>query len=323
MNRFAKGVLLALLGASLWGFSGGCAQFLLSNYDISAFFITVLRMPLGGLVLLGAVALTQKGKLTAMVRDRSSWAPLALFGILGLMASQIAYLLCIQQTNAGTATVLQALSTVMVMLWVCVTTPRWPRLGEAIALVCALAATVLISTAGDLTTLSLPPLALVWGLLNALTVAFYLIQPLKLFEKWGSLPVTGAAMFIGGVTALAIWLLLQIPAGVSPDIATLVSLPHLDAVGWLVFAILTLVGTCAAYGLYLAGVAAVGSVPGSLIGSAEPVSATLFSVFWLGTVFTWADWVGLVLMVITIVLVALQPEKCDESPRPPTSSEAE
>ena len=43
-RRHLRGVLCALTGAGLWGFSGACAQFLLANYDITPSFITAVRM---------------------------------------------------------------------------------------------------------------------------------------------------------------------------------------------------------------------------------------------------------------------------------------
>ena len=73
--------------------------------------------------------------------------------------------------------------------------------------------------------------------------------------------------------------------------------------------LLILVGTLGAFGLYLHGVSIVGGVKGSMLGAAEPVSATVIAAVWLSTLFTWADWIGLALMVATIFLVALQPAK--------------
>ena len=61
------------------------------------------------------------------------------------------------------------------------------------------------------------------------------------------------------------------------------ALPALDAAGAAVFAAFVLVGTFAAFALYLHGVSVVGSVQGSLLGAVEPVSATLFATLWLGT----------------------------------------
>ena len=80
--------------------------------------------------------------------------------------------------------------------------------------------------------------------------------------------------------------------------------PTLDAWGWFVLAVIAVVGTFAAYFLFLNGISMVGSVQGSQLGAIEPVSATVCSAVLTGTVFSAYDWVGLVLMVCTILLVA-------------------
>ena len=82
-----------------------------------------------------------------------------------------------------------------------------------------------------------------------------------------------------------------------------IALPALDAAGAGVFAAFVLVGTFAAFALYLHGVSVVGSVQGSLLGAVEPVSATLFATLWLGTAFTGADLAGCALMIAMIFLV--------------------
>ena len=79
--------------------------------------------------------------------------------------------------------------------------------------------------------------------------------------------------------------------------------------GMLVLAAIVVVGTLAAFGLYLHGVSIVGSVKGGLLGTTEPASAMVFAALWLGTMFTWADWIGLVLMVAMIFLVTLSGSK--------------
>lgn len=52
------------------------------------------------------------------------------------------------------------------------------------------------------------------------------------------------------------------------------------------------VGTAIAFGLYLQGVSMIGPLKGSIMGSVEPVSAVVISVFWLGTRFTLPDFLG-------------------------------
>ena len=77
--------------------------------------------------------------------------------------------------------------------------------------------------------------------------------------------------------------------------------------------LIIVVGTFAAFALYLHGVSIVGSVKGSLLGAIEPVSATLFSALWLGTAFSGADWAGFVLMIAMIFLVTGEKPPKEES----------
>lgn len=306
MNRFTKGILCALAGTSCWGFSGACGQFLLEGYAVSPLFLTTVRMLGAGALFLMLLAVTQRESLVAALRDPATFRGLLAFGGIGLLLSQLTYLISISYTNAGTATVLQSLAIVFVMLFTCASTRRLPRAGEFAALVCAFGASLLIATKGDLGTLSLPVAGLAWGIVNALSVAFYLVQPRKLLERWGSLLVSGVGMALGGLVMLGIWIIACIVApSLGPQAAQLVAVPSFDAPGILVLALLVFIGSFAAFALYIHGVSIVGSVNGGLLGVAEPVSAMLFSTLWLGTAFLWADWAGLALMAVTILLVSL------------------
>ena len=126
---------------------------------------------------------------------------------------------------------------------------------------------------------------------------FYTMYPKPLFEQWGSWPVTGMGMLVGGLTGV-------VACGVTGTFAR--GLPSLDPMSVFVLACAVLLGTCVSYGLFLHGISVIGPVAGNMLGAAEPVSATVLSALWLGTAFSWADWAGLVLMVATIVLIALQ-----------------
>lgn len=302
-----RGIICALVGASLWGFSGSCAQYLFAHYQIDSLFITSVRMLGSGLLFLLLLAALYRPQLRGMFRDRRTLRQLVLFGVVGLFPSQILYVIVISYTNAGTATVLQMLNTVFVIFATCIIARRGPRAAELGAFALAMVATVLIATKGDLGTLSIPLPGLLWGLANAAAVAFYLMYPKELYEKWSSLPVIGVGMLFGGIGSWLLWgasaALNAATAGAVPLLATF---PALTLPGYAVLGAIVLVGTFAAFGLYLYGVSIVGGVKGSLLGAVEPLSATVISALWLGTVFTWADWAGLVLMVATIFLVTLQ-----------------
>ena len=198
-----------------------------------------------------------------------------------LFVDQFAYAMTIAFTNAGTATVLQMLSTVFVMLFTCVMGRHLPKGNEFAGLICAFAATVLIATQGDLGTLVLPAAGLFWGLLNAVCVAVYVLTPRAagLFDRFGSFAATSVGMLVTCVcSGIAYAIQLAMGAGAPEAVASM------DAFGWLVL---------------------IGSVTGSLLGAVEPISASVCACVFLGTAFSGFDWAGLVLMLTMLALVTL------------------
>ena len=306
MSKFARGVIITLLGASMWGFSGACSQYLFANSDISSLFLTNVRMVCAGLLFLAYLLLRRRSDVRGILTDPEQRRQLLVFGCLGLFLCQFSYVVLVSYTNAGTATVLQSFNVVFCLMATCIREKRGPRANELAAIALALVATVLIATKGDLSSLSLPVAGLVWGLFNALSCALYITYPRRLFARWGSLPVTGLGMLFGGITSLVVSAVsTALAVATSGAVGQVVSFPALDLAGLGVLAIVVLVGTFAAFGLYLHGVSVVGGVRGSLLGTVEPVSAMLFSALWLSTSFVWADWVALVLMIGTVFLVSL------------------
>ena len=296
----ARGLVCALAGASLWGVSGACAQFLLDGYGVTPTFVTAARALTAAarLVVLRAGRYSAAG--AALLRGGAARRGAALFGV-ALFLSQFTFAASVGATNAGTATVLQSLAVVLIMLLACARRRALPRLGDAAGLACALAATWLIATQGNPGVLQLPPDGLAWGLVNALSVTFYIMYPRRLYARFGSLPVVGCGMMASAAVSVGVWGLGGL-WGAPP------SLPALDATGALVLvAGVGVLGTFVAFGLYLTGVATVGPVAGGLLGAVEPASATALAALWLGTVVSAADGAGLALMVAMIVLVSRAP----------------
>lgn len=290
----AAGVASTLLGAVAWGFSGTCVQYLFARTGMDPLLLTTIRQLGAGLVFL-AVLLRDQRLLRDMLGDRDALRRLAVFGSCGLFLNSALYAVTISYTNAGTATVLQSLNIVIVLVVTCVAVRRAPRPFELAALACALAATFLIATHGDPSRLSLPLPGLVFGLATACAAAFYTMYPRPLFERFGSFAVTGLGMLGGGLTG-------AVACAATGTLAR--GLPAVDAMGVAVLAVAVLVGTFGAYGLFLHGISVVGPVAGNMLGAAEPVSATVIAALWLATPFSAADWAGLALMVATILLIA-------------------
>jgi drug/metabolite transporter (DMT)-like permease len=216
---------------------------------------------------------------------------MVIFALLGLAFSQYTYLASIDHSNAGTATVLQYLGPVLIMGLVCLKNLRLPTWKEAVAVVLAVGGTFLLATHGNPKTMVLSRQGLMWGLLSAVSLALYTLLPAKIIPKWGSMLVTGWAMLLGGIAMALVSKVWTIPVS-------------LDLYGWLAVSGMVVMGTLLAYTMYLQGVADIGGVRASMLASVEPVSATLFSVFWLGTQFMWIDLAGFVCIMATVFLLA-------------------
>lgn len=206
-----------------------------------------------------------------------------------MITNQLFYLLAVRMTNPGTATVMQCLQIVIIMVYSCVTSRRMPRRREIIGTGLAFLGTLLIATGGDPTTLSIPPMGLAMGLLCAIGGACICIIPAKILPEYGSMTVTGLAMFGAGI-------------GMSAVVRPWQNMPVMDGTGWFALALLTVVGSFLAYSLYMQGVKEIGSVRASLIGTIEPLSATVSSVIVLGTVFMPTDLIGFALIIAMVFL---------------------
>ncbi len=297
-KRFWIGVLSTLVGGTLWGFSGSCAQFLLSNYDVDPLFVTSARMVMAGVLLLLFMLLKRRSLLFLMLKDRASRFRLAIFGF-AILGCQATYIIAINYSNAGTVTVLQCTNIVFILIVTCLILRKLPKIKEVIGVVVALIATWLIATQGKWINMVLPPEAIFWGLMAGVTAAIYTMCPKKLFTKWGSFNSIAVGMMVGAIIVIIAHLILNV-------IGELILFPELDATGWIAIIAITLVGTIAAFGFFLHGVSIVGPVKGSLLGTIEPASATIISAIWLGTEFSIADIFGFILMMAMIVLVTIK-----------------
>lgn len=295
-NHVMRGVVCALFGGVLWGFSGTCAQLLMSTYDVPALWITCVRMSIAGALFLAATAVKDPRGLVAVFRDWRSLISIAAFALFGVLLTQVSYLLTIGYTDAGTGTMLEQIGLVFIMVYVCLRTRRLPKLREAIGLVFALIGMVVISTQGNLGGLAIPIEGLAWGLVAALALAFYTLMPARVLKKWGSLIVTGLAMTFGGAAATAFVQPWTIPVAVEPSmVATM--------------AAIVVVGTLGAYMLYLQGITDAGPVKASLLCAVEPVSAMVISAVWLKTAITVYDIGGCALILVMVLLVTQREEK--------------
>ena len=138
--------------------------------------------------------------------------------------------------------------------------------------------------------MELTPRGLFWGLMAGIGAASYSLLSRAPVGRFGSIPVTGLGMLIGGVVLCGIAQVWKVPAG-------------LDGRAILYLAVIVLVGTVGAFTLFLQGIALVGPVKAALFACLEPLTAATLSVVWLHASFTAADLIGFACILATVVLM--------------------
>lgn len=286
-----RGIAFTLLGGTLWGVNGTLSKVLMDAYAIDPLWLATVRELSACWLFLAAAHLRRPGSVVGALRDVRSLASIAVTGICCILFSQVAYLKAIQWTNSATATILQSLSVVIVMVFVCVSTRRAPRRRELCGLALALAGTYLVATGGDFGALRLPVQGLAWGMGCAVAATLLSIQPLRQIGRWGNFTVNGLAFLISGLVLAVAFRPWE-------------HMPALDVWAVALIALSVVFGTFGAYALYLQGVKEVGSVRGSMLATSEPVMATVTSVVWLGATFAPAELVGFAMIILMVFLTA-------------------
>ncbi len=297
-RRVLRGVLCVALGGVCWGFSGTCAQLLTTIYGVPVAWVICLRLAGAAVMYLAACLVAKRHAFTSLLRDKRSLGGVFVFSLLGVLLVQICYVSCISHTNSGTATVFERMGLIIIMVFACVKMRRAPLKRELLAVVMAIAGAVCIATKGNLGTLSISPEGLFWGMGSAVSLAFYTLLPEKLLDRWGSLPVTALAMTFAAVIANAAVQPWTMDVQVTPQIVAAM-------LAMIVF------GTFCAYLLFLHGLKDAGPMLAGLVGSIEPVAATVISALWLGTYVGPFDIAGCALIVIMVFLVTQR----DEAPK--------
>lgn len=290
-KALAGGAIATLVGGACWGLSGTCASFLFEGYSLNPVWLLCIRQFFAGLLFVTYSLARDRERFLTLWKTREHRRILLAYALFGLYANQLCYLIAIDLTNSGTATVLQALQLVFIMAYVCLRAHRAPKLRETIGLVFALVGTFLIATGGNLGSLSIPPLGLAIGLINAFAAALLAIIPGKILKIYGSNNVTGSAMMLCGLVSCVF-------------VQPWQNAPALDGAGIAALVIMVLVGSFLAFLLYMYGVQVIGAMRASLLGTIEPISATVTSAVFMHTAFSPTDLTGFALIIAMMFLTA-------------------
>lgn len=296
MNKQFRGYAITTFAAICWGFSGVCGELLVKRYAVDPEWLTSIRMVLAGGLLIAFILGRDKGLSTKhrqLLHTRADWVSMLVYTVFGLIANLYTYLIAVKSSNAGTATVLQYLGPILIVIWVCIRSKRRPHLTEVFAVLLALVGTAVLATHGNIGELVITPAALYWGLGCALALALYTLLPTKLIRKYSSDLVVCYGMLLGGTLMSLVTMVWQVHVQTSAGF-------YLYMVGMVVL------GTVVAFVLFLQGVQDIGAVNASLIACLEPVAASLFSFALAGTYFSGEDIAGMALIMCAVLAVGFQ-----------------
>lgn len=288
----AKGILLVLIAATSWGVSGTVAQFLFHQQGFSTNWLVVIRLILAGIGLLFFSHTVGKQNIWSIWKNKTDLLGLFIFGIIGMLGVQYTFFAAINHSNAATATIIQYLAPVMITVYLCIKTKKFPVKYEVIAITFALVGTFLLVTKGNIHSLAISGPAFTWGILSAFALAFYTLYPAQLLSKWGTLLTVGWGMMIGGIG----FSFIHPPWKFEGDW----SLPSFLAVVFVV-----LFGTIIAFLCYMESLKYIKASEASLLACVEPLSAAVLAVAWLHVPFSLVEWLGTTFIIATIFILSM------------------
>lgn len=287
------GIILTLLGATLWGVSGTSVQFVGNFRNMNLEWLLMMRLITAGLLTVLYGWIRQGNAIFNVFRNWRDTLGLVIFGVFGMALCQYTYFRSIVIAGAGIATVLQYLAPSMIIIYLLVRYGKRPSTGEIISVILALAGTICLMGNNGFSFESFRSDVLFWGLLSAVGVAVYSVSPVRLLATYGTIPIVGFGMLLSGLVA-----------------AVLFQQPHSYATWdvWTVVGCFNVVflGTIVSFNAYLEGVKRIGAVSGSILSSIEPISAAFFGWALLGNQFNWVGILGMAMIIATVIIIALE-----------------
>ena len=287
------GIILTLLGATLWGVSGTSVQFVGNFRNMNLEWLLTMRLITAGLLTVLYGWIRQGNAIFNVFRNWRDTLGLVIFGVFGMALCQYTYFRSIVIAGAGIATVLQYLAPSMIIIYLLMRYGKRPSTGEIISVILALVGTICLMGNNGFSFESFRSDVLFWGLLSAVGVAVYSVSPVRLLATYGTIPIVGFGMLLSGLVAAALF---QQPHSYATwDVWTVVGCFNV-----------VFLGTIVSFNAYLEGVKRIGAVSGSILSSIEPISAAFFGWALLGNQFNWVGILGMAMIITTVIIIALE-----------------
>lgn len=292
------GLFMIILGAAFWGISSTMMQWLINHNHVEVAGLVSLRLIPAGLIIL-FILLAAKKDIWSIWKNKSSCIQIVLYGIIGILGLQYTFMNAIQSSSAVTATLFQFLGSIFITFHIALRVRRLPSYVDWTSMTTAFVGIFLVVTGGTVQMLSFTTEGVLWGMLTALTFAFYTVYPMNLLQKWGPALISGWGMLIGGVFFVIF------------DTVFYNNVRAWGALNWFSLSLvgfIILFGTGLAFFLYAVSLQHLKPMETSILAMVvEPLAAIILSVLWLSQSFGWLQGIGAILVVGSAVLLSIRP----------------
>jgi drug/metabolite transporter (DMT)-like permease len=285
-----KGMGWAGLASVMWGISGTTLQLISQNLAIPATWMLSTRTLITGFILLVLSFIIYGRKTFNVFKARDTAISVVTYAIFGLMLNLLTFYFAVQTGNASAATILQYLSPLFIVLGNIFIMRQRPFRSDIIAFVLALIGVVMCITRGNLTSLALPLVSILWGLGSGITAAFYVVLPRRASAKNPPLVVLGWGTMIAGVLFN-----LYRPMWVNP--------PHISTTLVLSVGTVILFGTILPFGLLLHAINFAPSDVVSIMDALQPIVTSVLSVIFFHLNLNWVEITGIIIVLVAIYIL--------------------
>ena len=300
MNKYQKnifkGTIYSLLSGLIWGICGILGEYFFTHYQVSSGWITSMRLLIAGSSVLILAFYKFKFHLFDIWRKKKNYLSFLAYAILGIFSVQFFFYLCVEYSNATTATILQFISPIFILAYDRIIHKKKASRNAILYVLIAMVGVFLMTTKGDLSTLSITPLAIVTGLLSALGVMFNVILPQKFAKEYGFVPTVGWGMIIAGTFSNFLYPVYQISF-------------QLDWISIAICLTIAFLGTAFAFFLSMKAVSMVSPLVVSVVSASEPLSSAILSVLFLGLVLDSFLVISMILIIIPMIFLSIEESK--------------
>ena len=300
MNKYQKnifkGTIYSLLSGLIWGICGILGEYFFSHYQVSSGWITSMRLLVAGSFVIVLSSIKLRSQLFEIWRNRNNYLLFLAYAILGIFSVQYFFYLCVEYSNATTATILQFISPVFILFYNRIIYKKKASKSAIFYVLVAMVGVFLMATKGDLSKLSITPLALLTGLLSALGVMFNVILPQRFAKKYGFVPTVGWGMIIAGIFSNFLYPVYKISFQV-------------DAISICICLTIAFLGTAFAFFLSMKAVSLVSPLVVSVVSASEPLSSAILSVLFLGLVLDGYLLLAMILIIIPMIFLSIEESK--------------